>query len=145
MNAMSLDVSAEKTFSIAAPGGFVIGWPAVMLRLEGLAMLIGASWAFAQTGQGWGLFAALFLVPDLSMLGYLIGRRIGAAIYNAGHSYLAPAACLVVGLSYEMPVASAVAMIWAAHIGFDRMVGYGLKYARGFGFTHLGLKGRAAA
>jgi hypothetical protein len=42
------------------------------------------------------------------------------------------------------PIAGSVALIWLAHIGFDRALGYGLKYKAGFGFTHLGRIGPAA-
>src|ERR1700722_20462249 len=71
--------------------GAVSGAPRMMLRLEGAAALAGASLAYSALGGRWGVFALLFLVPDLSMLGYLVGRRVGAACYNAGHSYLGPA------------------------------------------------------
>jgi Domain of unknown function (DUF4260) len=72
--------------------GAVSGTPLVLLRLEGAAVLVAATFAYATLGGRWALFAALFLVPDLSMLGYLGGRRLGAACYNAAHSYLGPAA-----------------------------------------------------
>jgi hypothetical protein len=84
------------------------------------------------------MFALFFLVPDLSMLGYLAGRRVGAACYNAGHSYLGPAALCAAGAALNAHGVLLAASIWAAHIGFDRMLGYGLKYGTGFGDTHLG-------
>jgi hypothetical protein len=36
------------------------------------------------------MFAGLFLVPDASMLGYLVNARAGAVCYNIVHSYLLP-------------------------------------------------------
>jgi len=105
-------------------------------------MLIAAAAAYGAWGSGWGLFAALFLVPDISMLGYLAGPRVGAACYNAGHSYLGPALLGAAGLGVGQPLAVAIALIWVAHIGFDRMLGYGLKYSTAFGHTHLGLVGK---
>jgi hypothetical protein len=111
--------------------------------LEGGVVLAAAVAAYADWGAGWGLFALMFLVPDVSMLGYLRGPRVGAACYNAGHSYLGPAALGAVGVLAAQPVATALALIWVAHIGFDRMLGYGLKHAAGFGFTHLGAVGSA--
>jgi hypothetical protein len=121
------------------------GAPRLVLRLEGAAALIAAAAAYGAWGSGWGLFAALFLVPDVSMLGYLAGPRVGAACYNAGHSYIGPALLGAAGLASGQPLAIAVALIWVAHIGFDRMLGYGLKYAAGFGHTHLGRVGKAKA
>jgi hypothetical protein len=93
--------------------------------------------AFHRMGGGWALFAGLFLVPDLSMLGYLAGPRLGALGYNAGHSYLGPALLGVIGLAAASPLAAQLALIWSAHIGFDRLLGYGLKYPSAFGNTHL--------
>jgi hypothetical protein len=93
-------------------------------------------------GGGWLMFGLLFLVPDLSMLGYLINRSLGAACYNAGHSYLSPGLLALVGLGLCSPIPYSLALIWVSHIGFDRLLGYGLKYPTGFGDTHLGLKGR---
>ena len=91
-----------------------------------------------------GLFAALFLVPDLSFAGYLLGPRTGAASYNALHALIGPAALAAAGLVL-WPGALPVALIWFAHIGVDRAFGYGLKYPGGFSQTHLGPVGRAAA
>jgi len=114
-----------------------------LLRLEGLAVAAVSAALYARSGASWWLFASLWLVPDLSLLGYL-GRPCRAArIYNAFHSYVVPA---VLGLSAFLLHAQglmAVALIWANHIGVDRLLGYGLKYGDGFGWTHLGLIGAA--
>ena len=122
-----------------APGaiGVVAGSAKAILRLEGAVVLAAASIAYAGIGRGWVLFALLFFVPDISMLGYLGGRRLGAAVYNVGHTYIAPAALAAYGLFQSQPLALAVALIWIAHIGFDRLLGFGLKYETAFGHTHL--------
>lgn len=123
--------------------GAVAGAPRTLLRLEGLAVLVAATGIYFHQGfSGW-LFAGLVLVPDLSMLGYLAGRRIGAAVYNLGHSYGLPLAGVVWGLLEPRPIVLVIGLIWAAHIGLDRLLGYGLKYGEGFGVTHLGRIGRA--
>ncbi|WP_332875317.1 DUF4260 domain-containing protein [Variovorax sp. IB41] len=115
----------------------------MLLRLEGAFVLAAALAAYTQFGLGWGVFALWLLVPDLSLLGYLAGPRVGAALYNAAHSYIGPVALLVLGVLAAMPWAVAGALIWFTHIGLDRALGYGLKYATGFGLTHLGRIGRA--
>jgi hypothetical protein len=98
---------------------------------------------FARTGVSWWLFAALWLVPDLSMLGYLGGPCRGARTYNAYHNYVGPAAMGVCAFLLHAPaLLLAIALIWANHIGVDRFLGYGLKYGDGFGFTHLGRVGK---
>lgn len=122
----------------------VRGVPRWLLRLEGLAALLAALIAYRNLDGSWGWFAALFLVPDLSMLGYLAGPRTGSICYNAAHSYLG--AALLAAAAYAAHSASAgqLALIWCAHVGFDRGLGYGLKYATAFADSHLGPIGRAA-
>jgi len=115
-----------------------------MLRLEGLVLFGGAAAFYGAQGGSWWLFAILFLAPDLSFAFYLAGRRAGAIGYNAAHATVAPAALLAAGFALSRPLAVSLATIWLAHIGFDRVLGYGLKYARGFVFTHLGRIGRSA-
>jgi len=133
---------ADMTQGEVAPG--VAGGPRLLLRLEGLTLFVGAIVAFSMTEQPWWLFALLILAPDLSIAGYLAGSRIGALIYNAAHVTLGPIVLTVAGLlSGDLPVLG-IAMIWLAHVGIDRALGYGLKYGNGFGFTHLGRIGRSA-
>ena len=123
--------------SAEARGG--VRW---LLRLEGLAVAAAAAIMFEKSGFGWGTFALFFLAPDISFLGYLAGNRFGAIAYNAAHSYVSALACFSAGLMLASPVLEVAGLIWCAHIGFDRALGYGLKYAAGFNFTHLGRIGR---
>lgn len=118
------------------------GGVTLVLRAEGAAALAAGLAAFAALGASWWLFAALILAPDLAMLGYLRGPRAGAAAYNAAHTYVAPALLAAAGW-IAWPALLPVAAIWVAHIGFDRLAGYGLKRASGFHDTHLGRIGRA--
>jgi hypothetical protein len=124
--------------------GAVTGIPRLLVRAEGAALLGIAALLYARTGQSWWLFAVLFLAPDLSFAGYLGGPKIGALVYNCAHTLIGPAALGLAGLPLPNALFIALALIWTAHIGFDRMLGYGLKYAAGFGFTHLGRIGRDA-
>jgi Domain of unknown function (DUF4260) len=106
------------------------------LRLEGLAVAMLAAVLYARIGASWWLFAALWLVPDLSMIGYLAGPRLGANCYNAIHSYLLPIVLAIAALSFQRAALPFV-LIWFNHIGVDRLLGYGLKYPTAFGHTHL--------
>ena len=117
----------------------------VLLRLEGLIVLLVSLMLYSGFGEGWVLFGVLFLAPDLSMLGYLAGPRVGAISYNAAHTYAASGALAGFGLALASPLAVALALIWTAHIGFDRAMGYGLKSPSGFHTTHLGQIGRRDA
>jgi hypothetical protein len=124
--------------------GAVTGVPLLILRAEGAALLAVASAGFAATGLPWWLYAALFLAPDLSFAAYAAGPRAGAAAYNALHSTVGPALLAGFGFAAESSApALGLAAVWAAHVGFDRVLGYGLKYPSGFGETHLGRIGRA--
>jgi hypothetical protein len=114
-----------------------------VLRAEGLALAVAATAVYAHAGFSWGLFAALSLAPDLSFAGYLLGRRWGAAAYNLAHSTIAPLALGAGAIALGLPEAEAIALIGLSHIGFDRALGYGLKYSASFGDTHLGRFGRA--
>lgn len=112
----------------------------VLLRFEGFAAFAAALAFYAKAGFPWQAFALLFLAPDLSMLAYLAGPRAGAVIYNLAHTYalalpLAVAGFIGIG---DASAVTAAGLIWIAHIGFDRMLGYGLKYPTGFADTHLG-------
>jgi hypothetical protein len=125
--------------------GAVTGGLRTMLRLEGLTLFIGMTLLYAVWGGYWWVYAILFLVPDVSFAAYLAGPRTGAIIYNIAHSYMAPMTLMVTGFALEAPLVLSIAMIWLAHIGIDRALGYGMKYNAGFSFTHLGRIGRDAA
>ncbi len=126
------------------PTGAVTGGLRTLLRLEGLTVFLGMTLLYAVRGGSWWVYAILFLAPDLSFAGYLAGPRVGAMVYNAAHSYMAPVSLMVTGFGMASPLTMSIATIWMAHIGIDRALGYGLKYADGFTFTHLGWIGRAA-
>lgn len=119
-------------------GGYVRAW----LRLEGFSAFMLAIFVYRQQHASWLLFAFLFLAPDLSMLGYVAGSRAGAVVYNSVHSYVLPLALLAFAILNHHSGPLPYGLIWIAHIGFDRMLGYGLKYGSNFGHTHLGWIGQ---
>jgi Domain of unknown function (DUF4260) len=111
--------------------------PGVLLRIEGAALFATSLYLYGASGARWGVFLLLFLWPDLFMLGYLANARIGAGFYNLVHFTAFP--ILLAGLAYSRHwnECFAFALIWLAHIGFDRAVGFGLKYPTSFKDTHL--------
>ena len=125
--------------------GTVSGGVRVLLRLEGLCLLALSLLAYAKFGGHWSTFFWYFLLPDLSFAGYLVGPRTGAIAYNLAHALLGPVFVLAGGMFLSEPAAITAGLIWMAHIGFDRALGYGLKYFSGFRFTHLGVIGRGHA
>jgi uncharacterized protein DUF4260 len=111
--------------------------PRILLHLEGAIVLLLSIFFYFNQGGSWILFALLILAPDLAMLGYLAGPRIGSVVYNAVHIYVWPAALIAFWLLANHLLALQLALIWAAHIGADRMLGSGLKYPSAFKDTHL--------
>jgi hypothetical protein len=116
--------------------------PILFLRIEGAVLLALSVLLYTQTDQSWWLFALLLLAPDVSLAGYAGGPKIGAVTYNVAHTYLPPATLAVLCAAAKLELPLALAFIWFAHIGMDRMLGYGLKRTTGFRDTHLGRIGR---
>ncbi|MBW2427094.1 MAG: DUF4260 domain-containing protein [Deltaproteobacteria bacterium] len=114
--------------------------PIVQRRIEATAMLAAAIVAYGHLGFSWGVFAACFFLPDLSIGVYLAGPKIGGTAYNCAHFFLWPLAIGAFGVLGDSAVAQQAALIWGAHIAFDRALGWGLKYERGFCHTDMGLK-----
>ena len=122
----------------STPTGFVTGGVRTLIRIEGLAAFAAALFLYWHGGFSWAAFALFILAPDLSMLAYLAGPRAGAIGYNLVHTYTLPLVLALAGFAGGVPVAGAGGLIWIAHIGIDRLLGYGLKYSTAFGDTHLG-------
>jgi hypothetical protein len=112
--------------------------PRRLLNVEGAAALGFGIVAFAQLDVTWWLFGILLLAPDLSMLTLPLGKRVSAFSYNLFHTYTGPALLALAGYLLDENLLIAIAAIWVCHIGLDRMIGYGLKYAgKAFNETHL--------
>jgi hypothetical protein len=111
--------------------------PRLLLRAEGLALLAGAIALYFHLDFGWVLLVVLALAPDLSMLGYLVNERIGATAYDLAHTEVWPVALTIAGVLGGVDGLVQVGLIWLAHIGADRLLGYGLKYPTSFKDTHL--------
>jgi hypothetical protein len=111
--------------------------PAVLLRLEGAAVLAASIALYADGAWSWLAFLLLLLAPDLSMLGYVAGPRAGMVAYDLVHFAALPIALGTAGVTGGFGVVVQVALIWLAHLGMDRMLGYGLKYPTAFSDSHL--------
>ncbi len=135
----TLDWSNKLIEANSVNGG--IRW---LLRIEGLAILILSIYAYSYLEFSWVSFFVFFLVPDISFIGYLISSKVGAIFYNITHSLIGAALCLGLGVAGEKEIMLIAGVIWFAHIGFDRALGYGLKYNKGFSYTHLGRIGKNA-
>ena len=114
----------------------------ILLKLESLALWGLSAFLFAHLGYAWWWYALLFFAPDISMLGYLAGPRIGAMIYNVVHHQAVSIGFYVLGFSLGIPLLQLTGVILFGHSNMDRLFGYGLKYADSFQNTHLGMIGR---
>ncbi|RJT38755.1 DUF4260 family protein [Mesorhizobium waimense] len=112
----------------------------LVVRLEWVAVAGVALVFYAMAGVSWWLFALLILAPDLSMLGYFAGPRVGAVA--SLHILIVPLPLALAGYVFANPMATAIALTWITHIAVDRALGYGLKLSSGFQDTHLGRIGR---
>lgn len=106
-------------------------------HLEGAGLLAGSLLAYTTTGQPWWLVPLTLLSPDLSAIGYLFGTKVGARSYNLTHITPLPGVLVAVGWWQNTSLAVALGLVWLAHIGLDRMLGYGLNYGDDFQHTHL--------
>jgi hypothetical protein len=121
----------------------VSGYLAWLLRAEGLAVFIVMLLCYQNIlDTSWKTFFILFFIPDISFLGYLVSKKVGAILYNLMHSYIPPLVIGTIFWHYSLDSFNYIIVIWIAHIGFDRTLGFGLKYAEGFNYTHLKKIGR---
>jgi len=112
------------------------------LKLEELGMLAIGVFMFSILGYSWWFFLVLFLTPDIGMLGYLVNPKIGAMTYNLLHHKGIAVLVYFIGIYFALPFVQLVGTILFSHSSFDRFLGYGLKYEKGFKFTHLGEIGK---
>lgn len=112
-------------------------------RAEYAGLFLLALALYYRSEGSWWIFALLFFAPDLTMLGYVFGKRLGALVYNIGHSFLGVMLLGAFAIATSLTWAWQLALIWMAHIAVDRMLGYGLKYASDFQDTHMGRIGRS--
>lgn len=116
-----------------------------IIRLEEMAMLLISVLALIYLKVPYWYYLVLFLGPDISMLGYLLGNKTGAACYNIFHHKGIALALIAAGFYYDNWCLQVSGLILFGHSSMDRMAGYGLKYDEGFKFTHLGVIGKNKA
>ncbi|MFL5681160.1 MAG: DUF4260 domain-containing protein [Chloroflexota bacterium] len=122
---------------VASTAGAGILSPAIVLRVEGLAAFVAGVALFGSLRGEWLWLVPLLLLPDVSIAGYLSGPRVGATVYNVIHNWALGLAVIGVGVLVTAPALQLAGAILVAHVGMDRLVGYGLKYPDQFKITHL--------
>jgi Domain of unknown function (DUF4260) len=138
-------IAAAAPFSTETAPGMTDGAVRTWLRLEGLAGFVAGLALFGASGGNWLFIIPLILLPDISAVGFLAGSRAGTFTYNLFHNWVPGLVTLGVGIWLTSPAMILAASILVAHVGMDRMVGYGLKLPSSFHDTHLGRMGRSKA
>jgi hypothetical protein len=115
-----------------------------ILKFESVGLFILFTGAYFHFYSGtWGLYLALFFIPDLSFAFYLITKKIGAIAYNVFHHQGVLVLLFLIGYFLKEDSIMKIALIFLAHSTFDRVAGYGLKYFDSFDHTHLGWIGKS--
>lgn len=109
----------------------------LLLHIEGFMVLLLSIGYYSMNDFNWWLFFLLLFVPDISMIGYMINNSIGATLYNYFHTYTIAFLFIILGLLTHTDIVLSIGIIWTAHIGMDRALGYGLKYSTSFKSTHM--------
>jgi Domain of unknown function (DUF4260) len=112
------------------------------LTLEDIGEFVLAVFLFSRLDYAWWWFPALLLLPDISMIGYLINTRIGAYLYNFVHHKAVGISVFLIGSALTSSALTLAGIILFAHSAMDRIFGYGLKYTDSFKHTHLGWIGK---
>ncbi len=112
------------------------------LKLEEVLMFVLGIYLFSLLDFQWWWFLVLILAPDIGMLGYVFGNKTGAFFYNVFHHKGIAITLYLLGAYLSLPLLQLVGAILFAHASMDRIFGYGLKYDKGFKYTHLGEIGK---
>lgn len=113
-----------------------------ILRVEEAGMLLLSFYLSILLGFDWWLFILFLFAPDLSMLGYVFGNRIGSVMYNIIHFRLFAVLIGIAGYYFSIPVLTLIGLILFGHSSLDRIFGFGLRYPENFRSTHLGWIGK---
>lgn len=114
----------------------------VFQRVESAAIFFASLYLYINLDFNLWIFLLLLFIFDLFMIGYIFNARVGAYLYNLGHSMIFPPIIFAIGFTTDTRFLIGFSLIWFAHIGLDRGMGYGLKYTSGFKDTHLGEIGK---
>ncbi|TPR19292.1 DUF4260 family protein [Apilactobacillus timberlakei] len=107
----------------------------ILKKMGFISLLIVSLSIYFLLGYSWITFLIYFLVPDLFSVGYIWNNKLGAIIYNIGHTLIIPALLLLIDVLFHINGLTQIVIIWFFHIFMDRSLGYGLKYEDGFTHT----------
>lgn len=106
-------------------------------KLEGIVVFLFCLYFYNQLESSWLMFVLLWIVPDVSMVGYLKNSKLGAMTYNLAHNFIASLLLVALGIFLENSIIISLGIIWTSHVALDRFLGFGLKYENSFKETHV--------
>lgn len=113
-----------------------------LIKLEELAIVAGTAYMLYWLQVDWWWYLLLLVGPDISMVGYTAGNKVGGICYNLFHHKGIAVALMITGLVLEINPLLYIGLVLFGHSSLDRFLGYGLKLKEGFRFTHLGEIGK---
>ncbi|MFH7016543.1 DUF4260 domain-containing protein [Flavobacterium sp. FlaQc-47] len=113
-----------------------------VIKLEEFGLFALGIYLFSLLNYQWWWFLVLLLAPDLSMIGYAFGNKAGAFFYNVFHHKGLAVLLYMTGCYLQIEILQLIGIILFSHSAMDRIFGYGLKYDKGFKYTHLGEIGK---
>ncbi|MGN7785145.1 DUF4260 domain-containing protein [Niabella sp. 22666] len=113
-----------------------------LLKTEELVMLLLSVFLLWNSDAAWYWYVLILFGPDISMLGYLVNNKVGAALYNLFHHKGIAILIFLAGMYLSNDLLLRAGVVLFGHAALDRIAGYGLKYNKGFSFTHLGVIGK---
>lgn len=113
-----------------------------LLKFEDAAEWIFSIFLFSRLTFAWWWYPALILVPDLSMIGYVVNTKVGAVLYNLVHHKAVGITIGIIGFLISNEALILTGLILFGHSCMDRVFGYGLKFGDSFQHTHLGSIGK---
>lgn len=117
----------------------------ILLKLEEAAIFGLCIFILISLEAPWWVYLLIAVGPDIAMVGYFFGNRVGADSYNFFHHKGVAIVVFGIGLLLNNPasdIVSTAGIILFGHSSMDRMIGYGLKLNKGFKYTHLGIIGK---
>jgi len=115
-----------------------------LLKIEELAQVLLSVYLFSLLPFAWWVFPVFFFAPDVSLIGYVVGARIGAIGYDLVHHKAIAIGAYVVGGMFGIPLLSLIGVLLLGHASLDRVLGYGLVDPNSQGRTPLAPASRGA-
>jgi hypothetical protein len=97
-----------------------------LVKLEELAQVLLSIYLFSLLPYAWWMYPLFFFAPDLSMVGLLLNKHLGALTYNLIHHKALALGIYLLGALLGIPLLALIGVLLFGHSSFDRVLGFGL-------------------